>query len=435
MSRYLPTKFRRALARRRAERASGHIDAVAGSRISGWAFGKDGIEVGAVINGRVVASAIPDRPRPDVARSFPGVRRASHSGFALTIPEIHLPTDMISKVAIKLRVPGKNEWLTQVGTLSMAGRELLDRATRAVHPVALGALPQGVVQELQSVWPSLRSGADDQELLSRLEELLSEQQLRSLPQISAYARYLRTVWAHCQFVDRYFPTINPIVQSDRNDFHCKPNSIQELFSVVNQLYVNQSYGIPGDFAEFGCFKGFSSSILSFACKCLGVKMHIYDSFQGLPLAEGSGYLAGEYSGSIEEVMENVSRFGAVDVVEFHQGFFSNTFATEKPPSLALLWMDVDLECSARDMSAAIEQLDQRSAFFSHECSPEIFQDGEIITYPNPDNPIFPMVQRFEELGRPLTGRFIYGNTGAFWPKNGGVAVLSNDHLMRLLRMC
>ena len=144
---------------------------------------------------------------------------------------------------------------------------------------------------------------------------------------------------------------------------------------------------------------------------------------------------GEYAGSLEEVRENIGRYGVLDVVHFHKGFFSDTFADHRPPPLALLWMDVDLESSARDLSVVVEQLDPRSAFFSHECTPELFHGGTIVMSPNPDNPIPPMVARFEQLGRPVTGQFIYGNTGAFWPRNGGIPVLPNDQLMRVLELC
>ena len=353
----------------------------------------------------------------------------------LTVPESALRSDAITQIAIKLRRPGSENDLADMGNLSMVGAALLQRLHAVRTSISINALPDGIMQALLTVWPSLSSGHGEGELIDKFKEMLSDQELRSVPAIASYARFLKGVWAHSQFVEAYFPTVNHRSSSGGNDFHCKPNSIRELLSVAHQLYVNRSYGVEGAFAEFGCFKGFSSSILSYACGALGVEMHIYDSFEGLPLSEGSGYSAGEYAGSLEEVRENITRFGNIDVVQFHKGFFSDTFSNHRSPPLALLWMDVDLESSAHDMSVAAERLDERSAFFSHECSPEIFDNGTVLTTPNPENPIPLMLDRFEQLGRPVTGQFIHGNTGAFWPKHRGIPVLSNDQLMRIIQMC
>lgn len=431
----LPVALKRVLSKRREARARGHIDAVAGRRLSGWAFGNDEIEVVARIEGKVVATATPERPRPDVGRSFPAASSAMNSGFMLTVPESALRSDVITQVAIKLRRPGGEHDLANVGTLSMAGAGLLRRLEDQPVLLAASGLPQGVMQALLAIWPNLSFGEGENEYIDRFKELLSDPELRSVPAIASYARFLKGVWGHSQFVEAYFPTVNHRASADGNDFHCKPNSIRELFSVAHQLYVNRSYGVDGALGEFGCFKGFSSSILSYACSALGTEMHIYDSFEGLPESPGSGYARGEYAGSLEEVRENISRYGMLEVVHFHKGFFADTFVNHRSPPLALLWMDVDLESSARDLSVVVEQLNERSAFFSHECTPELFDGSSVIVSPHPDNPIPPMISRFEELGRQLTGRFIYGHSGAFWPRNNGIPVLPNDQLMRILELC
>ncbi|MDE2597718.1 MAG: hypothetical protein KGL44_12670, partial [Sphingomonadales bacterium] len=115
----------------------------------------------------------------------------------------------------------------------------------------------------------------------------------------------------------------------------------------------------------------------------------------------------------------------------HKGFFSDTFRTYRPPELMCLWMDVDLELSSRDLMVVADRLDPRSTLFSHESSPDIFVDGAIVSPPRPDNPIAPMIERFDEMNRPLTGRFVRGTTGAFWPREGGIPVLDNRVVMDL----
>ena len=97
-----------------------------------------------------------------------------------------------------------------------------------------------------------------------------------------------------------------------------------------------------------------------------------------------------------------------------------------------LWMDVDLEVSSRDLMGIADRVDPRGTLFSHECSADIFRNGEIRSVPAPDNPIAPMLSRFDELGRSLTGRYVSGYTGAFWPREGGTPVLDTAILFDLL---
>jgi len=138
----------------------------------------------------------------------------------------------------------------------------------------------------------------------------------------------------------------------------------------------------------------------------------YFSFEGLLPSEASGDAAGDYAGSLEGVTENFICFGVITNVKFHKGLFSETFRTYRPPELMCLWMDVDLEVSSRDLMVVADCLDPRATLFSHECTSGMFHDGEVVTTPNPGNPIPPMLERFRELGKPLTGRFIKGNTGS-----------------------
>ena len=273
---------------------------------------------------------------------------------------------------------------------------------------------------------------DKPEFVKRLKQLLAIPGLNSLPALTEYARYLTVTLAHCRFVEKHFPTANSRAAADGADFHCKPNSVRELYPIIHQLQVLRSFGLNGDFAEFGCFKGYSSAMLSFACQQLGITMHIFDSFEGLPPSEGSGYEAGQYAGSLDEVRENVTRFGSVNSVQFHEGFFCDTFRDWRPPELLCLWMDVDLEVSARDLMVVADRLDPRGTVFSHECPAAIFRNGEIVSPPSPDNPVAPIIDRFERLGRSLTGHYVAGFTGAFWPRHGGIPVLDTELLFDLV---
>ena len=428
-------EVRRRLGRRPAVR--GHIDASTGNRFAGWAFSPHApILVEALIGGRVVASVEPSIARPDLALAFPGSARAERSGFILQIPAGAIPRAELYTIDLSIRPLRATGGRTSLRSFRMASSDLVAAVAAAPDTGIVGPFPQAVIDAVASVWPGacddLESVEGQSAFVAKLQAVFQVQELRSIPAIADYARYVRSTWAHCKFVENFFPAHNSASVGNAADFHCKPNSVFEIFAIIHQLYVLKSYRIGGDFAEFGCFKGFSSAMLSFACSQLDLQMHIFDSFEGLPAVENSSYNEGQYCGNLEEVQVNVARFGAIDCVSFHKGFFSETFSRYSPPELLCLWMDVDLEVSSRDLMVAADRLDPRSTIFSHECSPDIFQGHQILSAPNPDNPIPPMLERFEQLGRPLTGRFQRGNTGAFWSRDGGIAAIDNAVLMTLV---
>lgn len=418
----------------------GHLDTNALNRFSGWAAARSGKElhIEAWIDGRLAASTKTGGERPDVERRLPGYKRARFSGFTLELPENAISQDRLVDVKITARADGSLAPKAWLGTASLAGDALLEKLASAPRSGITGPFPPAIIDIIAAFDPDvtadLLSLSGQKRFVAALRKILLVPSLREIPALADYARYLSAIAAHFAFVDRFFPTANKLARPGSADFHGKPNSVAEIMSIAHQLYVLKAHGIEGDFAEFGCFKGFSSSMLSFACKQLDLKMHIFDSFEGLPEAKHSGYTEGDYAGSLEEVTENIRRLGSLEQVTFHKGFYADTFREYRPPHLMCLWMDVDLEVSAKDMMVAADRLDPRASLFSHECVADMFADGEIANAPRPDNPIPPVLDRFEELGRPLTGHHLHGHTGAFWPRSGGIPVMHHDALMELQRV-
>jgi O-methyltransferase len=102
------------------------------------------------------------------------------------------------------------------------------------------------------------------------------------------------------------------------------------------------------------------------------------------------------------------------------------------PEITAVWMDVDLELSAQDALQVLPVLSPLGCVFSHECSPDGFRDGEILAPPRgPDSVVPPILDAFHAAGRRPTGRFVHGNTAAFWDRDHGIPVLSGDGLLRL----
>ena len=70
---------------------------------------------------------------------------------------------------------------------------------------------------------------------------------------------------------------------------------------------------------------------------------------GLPLGdsadrEAAHYRPGEFAGSLEEVRQNITKFGAIEVCEFIEGYFQQTLPMLRRP-IVLAFLDVDLEAS------------------------------------------------------------------------------------------
>jgi O-methyltransferase len=108
----------------------------------------------------------------------------------------------------------------------------------------------------------------------------------------------------------------------------------------------------GVVVECGCWKGGSTTNLSLVCDIVGRDLIVYDSFEGLPaprpndkwaVPSATGFLRGD----LDEVRENVRRYGAVERCQFRKGWFSDTLPSHDQP-IVLAYLDVDYEASMYD---------------------------------------------------------------------------------------
>ena len=110
--------------------------------------------------------------------------------------------------------------------------------------------------------------------------------------------------------------------------------------------------VEGDVVECGCFLGGSTANLSLVCEITGRRLHVYDSFEGMPPPEeGDRFATAEATGALaadlDLVRENVRRLGAIDRCEFHKGWFEDTLPAHDRP-IVLAFLDVDWQASLRD---------------------------------------------------------------------------------------
>jgi hypothetical protein len=203
--------------------------------------------------------------------------------------------------------------------------------------------------------------------------------------------------------------------------------------IAASLYHVDSWNIPGDVIECGCFKGVSSAMLSWSCKFLGRKLCVADSFRGLPAVDSkdeSYYRAGDYSGSLEEVRRTVRTFGCEDVVTFIPGYFEESlpFVRER---FALVWGDVDLKLSMESvLEWLMPSLHPEGAFFSDEVPASSF-DGPSL---RPEAVSVPAAIRdyFGARHIPVPGRHLSHTVSAFAPHAQGELFLSLPRVQSLL---
>jgi len=405
------------------------LDEVNSDYIHGWVFSREGIaSIEFQVDGTTVGTTLPTLIRPDVEAAYPAA--SGPTGFHFRFPPgvFRSPRPVVRVIFKPKRGAAVASATVSVPNVNGSVEEMV--AKIAPSP---GPLPASIQVMLCRLWGKqpndvawtaevIRQAVDDL-------KFLVQRGPRHLPTLFHYLGFLQLIWAKFEFVLRHFPKFNETAASDK-DLLAIGSSVPEMFSIAHYLYVLQSWGLKGDFAEFGCYKGFSTSMLSEACFQLAIPMHVFDSFAGLPPSESNYYRAGEFMGSFPEVQRNVSAFGKIQAVTFHKGFFADTLPASTLQPICM-WMDVDLESSSRDIMSILDRLPVESCLFSHECYPEYFRPDAIKEARSADSVIGPIVDAFRKNGRQITGTFVSGNMGAFWDRNYGIPVLPVDELLKI----
>jgi O-methyltransferase len=147
--------------------------------------------------------------------------------------------------------------------------------------------------------------------------------------------------------------------------------------------------------EAGCWKGGSSAKFSIACKLLGYRLHVFDSFEGVPpLTEQekqtSYDFSFEYAATESEVRANIQRFGEIDWCITHRGLFRDTFRNPAIDELVgVLYVDCDTLQGTREVIEGVApKLTTASILFSQDCHIPVIAD------------YFERVETWDSLGLP-----------------------------------
>ena len=367
--------------------------------------------------------------RADVAAARPHISSAIDSGFMAAFPDGTFAVGEPQELVI--------EFTARDASTLRVGREVLPVRVLGGEPVRRGLAPSSLPADVVATLADLRPGEYDgsapwgPELVERaVDDIVRILRDRAgAKPILRYSHFLVSMSEAFHFIGSHFDRINRLVDSSAKDFEAVASSPGEMLCIANQLYVLRSRGTSGGLVECGCFKGFSTCCLSQACAWLGMQLHVFDSFEGLPPSEGGYYQEHDFRGTMEEVTDNLRTFGQPSVVQLHRGFFEDTLPHFTDP-FSCIWMDVDLESSARDVMTLLPALPADSCVFSHECPSDAFVESRPQAQASEVLP--PIIKAFESMGAAPVGRHMTGYLGALWSDGRTAPVLGYDEISRIV---
>lgn len=123
-------------------------------------------------------------------------------------------------------------------------------------------------------------------------------------------------------------------------------SIDRLFMLYQ--FANHTLAVKGDIAEVGVYKGGTAKLFTQITKGTGKKIHLFDTFEGMPTAETHTAFGSERSIFTDTSMEAVRDFVNDGRAELHQGIFPATAAGLEGERFSLVYLDADLYESTKD---------------------------------------------------------------------------------------
>ena len=189
------------------------------------------------------------------------------------------------------------------------------------------------------------------------------------------AGMFKKIFSIAILISCYTPFIKSSSFLDEATIHQLNQFAQSAYSTLPTLYNSYELAveciknkIPGDFVECGVAAGSQVAAMAYACQMFGSenKIHLFDSFEGIPLAgvhdteqPGIGGIthnvnvasetllvsSGITVHSLENVKLNMRRWGIhPDRLAYHKGWFQHTLphAADEIQKISLLRLDGDL---------------------------------------------------------------------------------------------
>lgn len=146
------------------------------------------------------------------------------------------------------------------------------------------------------------------------------------------------------------------------------HSSKEMMAIAKYFFSRSSKG-PEIFVEAGCWNGGSSAKFSLMCHFVNMKLHVFDSFEGVEQTDDElSFFGGDYAAPLERVERNISKYGKIEVVSFHKGWFKDTF--KKLPfeeKIGVIYIDCDLKTGTSEVLNGVKNgLSPMALIFSQD---------------------------------------------------------------------
>lgn len=128
------------------------------------------------------------------------------------------------------------------------------------------------------------------------------------------------------------------------------SNVEQAVNIYHLLTQVVLLKIPGDIVELGCFDGNTSILMQKTLDQLGSKkrIHVYDSFEGLPdKSDKDGdtvFYAGSCKTQKEAVIQNFKKHKAT-LPTIHEGWFADTLPKGLPKKISFAHLDGDFYSS------------------------------------------------------------------------------------------
>lgn len=157
------------------------------------------------------------------------------------------------------------------------------------------------------------------------------------------------------------------------------NFVEHLTMATTILNIPRA--AEGCIVECGSYKGGSAANLSLVAALCGRRMEVFDSFGGLPApsdddrthtvlhrGELHTYEKGAWSGTLKEVKDAITKYGAIQVCSFNVGYFETTLPGFHR-SATFVFADVDLRDSVDTCVRYLwPLLSDGGYFYTHEAA-------------------------------------------------------------------
>lgn len=129
---------------------------------------------------------------------------------------------------------------------------------------------------------------------------------------------------------------------------------QEITLIMQLLDNVLADTVTGDVVEFGCYVGTTSVFLQDAIQDSDKRLHVYDSFEGLPQKiskdespSGTDFRAGELKASKKELVRHFRKLN-LPLPTIHKNWFSELSQDDIPDSICFAFLDGDYHDSILD---------------------------------------------------------------------------------------